>query len=178
MKKGSIFGIIGIILFLIVVFLIFGMSIYSFLTIGLTGQSPKMNIDATVVASKYSSDCDIVLLNLLRYEDFTGNTDLSNAQILALSKHTGQSIEVAKEFENIIKNLLTYTSGPTTLKCFQIVAQSEYAKEAFLTHPSDVVCLKEGIEEDDVRICEAYIPDISPDKGWIKIQVAYELQTP
>ncbi len=170
-KKGSLFGMIGVVLFLIVVFVILGLTLFQSLSLGAIGHMPKMHIHATIQSSDYSNDCDIFLMNLLRFEAYPGTSGSPTfSQVMGLAKQRKQGQSLGTEMKRVIEQEILALPAGEHLDCFEIKARGPEDKEYFLDYSPYGPCE----EKTSSKFCEAYVPDSSPERGYIKVEMAVE----
>ncbi|UCD03849.1 MAG: hypothetical protein JSW73_04895 [Candidatus Woesearchaeota archaeon] len=167
-KKG--FGVIGGVLLLIIIFLITVVVIWSVASQGLAGHPPVMHLNAVVVSSNYTNDCDIFLLNLLRYKDPAKG--LTYGEKIILSKQLKESTAVGIELKEIIENDIIKRPLDCVTDCFEIIAQGEGDQEPFLSYAPCGKCDKRL----SIDYCEAYLPEFNPEDEHIKVQLALEIR--
>lgn len=169
-KKASLFGMIGAILFLLVIFILLGLTVWQNFTLSVIGSAPRMHVHATVVSSDYSNDCDIYLLGLLRYQVYPNSNSITYAELMSIAKHTKQGKELGEFMLYTLENQILKLPASQHLECFQIRAKGMDDKEPFIDYKPYGPCE----EKTSSRFCEAYVPDRYPENGYIKIEMAVE----
>ena len=162
MRKKGLFGVIGIVLFLFVVFVILGLSLWGKINLLAFGDEPKININAIVTSSNYTNDCEIFLMGILRFRD--AHTDLTYGEMMSLAKRRGAGLNLSRRIEETISQDILSRN----LDCIEIIAQGDSDEEPFIQYYPYGHC-KEKLHLD---YCEAYVPDMIPEEGYIRVQFA------
>lgn len=171
MKKASLFGIVGIVLLLMVVLIVFGISMWGKLSSTLSStEDISLHVNATMDPSEHyntSDECDITLMNILRFKVNSSNSNLTYGRTISLINHKNESKEVCNETYSLIKNNFPsiWDRG-----CVRITAKEQKGVEPILDcAPKGDKCKSGEIVK--MFSCSSYIPDDSPEKGWIKVKM-------
>lgn len=165
MKRKGLFGMFGMVFFLLAVFIIIGMSLFFNISLTALGNPPRLHVNARVVSSEFSNDCDIFLLNVLKFRD-EDNNDLTYSQLIAIARETNQGDIMALKLRRLIEDEIV----ENTLSCLQITAKASSAIEPFINYAPYGNCeLKTSS-----NLCQAYIPTANPEDGYILVKMAVE----
>ena len=101
-------------------------------------------------------------MNLMRFED--SSTGLTYAELLSLAKVRNEGLLVGNRIKNSVENDII----KSTVDCFEIRAKGQNDQQEFLMLAPYGRCEY----KENARLCSTYIPDIDPEEGWIKVELA------